>query len=226
MVSGRSGASGRNGKAKNRDGEPFSHQPFRSLERLLDVPKSQFSKPHIRPVSPASGDDHALFHEAMKEVHEIKEFRDLAVRKGETKPLRKPPHNDVLHELDDIVKGKGTVRLADTQEYVEWIHPRYRREILAELHGGRYSVQDYLDLHGFVLEEAERVVQDFIVKAKRRGFHCIKIIHGRGLRSPNGPVLKKAVIDLLSCRFRKYVIGFCTARSNDGGLGALYVLLK
>jgi len=38
--------------------------------------------------------------------------------------------------------------------------------------------------------------------------------------------LKKAVIDFLSSRYRKNVIGFSTARQNDGGLGALYVLLK
>jgi DNA-nicking Smr family endonuclease len=109
---------------------------------------------------------------------------------------------------------------------VEWVNPGYRKELIRELHKGRFAVQDYLDLHGYVLEEAEGALKDFLREALQRGHRCIKIIHGRGLRSPAGPVLKKAVIDLLSTRYRKHLIGFCTARQNDGGLGALYVLLK
>jgi DNA-nicking Smr family endonuclease len=60
----------------------------------------------------------------------------------------------------------------------------------------------------------------------RKGLRCVKIIHGRGLRSPLGPVLKTAVIKWLSGRYRKSIIAYVTARQCDGGLGALYVLLR
>ncbi len=213
-------------KKRKQDPEPFSHQPFRSLEQLLNSHERRGGSTRTKPAAPASGDDRDLFLEAMKEVHEIREFRELAVRnKNKMLQPRKPAHGNALQELEDIVKGKGSLRLADTQEYVEWMHPRYRRELLRELHGGKFAVQDYLDLHGYILEDAEAAVQDFLLRARRRGFHCVKIIHGRGLTSPKGPVLKKAVTDLLASRFRKYVMGFCTARPNDGGLGALYILL-
>jgi DNA-nicking Smr family endonuclease len=54
----------------------------------------------------------------------------------------------------------------------------------------------------------------------------VKIIHGRGLRSPRGPVLKEKLIKRLSGKYRKHVVAFVTARQCDGGLGALYILLK
>jgi DNA-nicking Smr family endonuclease len=55
---------------------------------------------------------------------------------------------------------------------------------------------------------------------------CIKIIHGRGLRSVKGARLKHVVVQRLSGHFRRDIIAYVTARQCDGGLGALYVLLR
>jgi DNA-nicking Smr family endonuclease len=69
-------------------------------------------------------------------------------------------------------------------------------------------------------------VEQFLKESMIKGHRCIKIIHGRGLRSPKGPVLKEALIKWLSGRYRKHIIAFVTARQCDGGLGALYILLR
>ncbi len=135
-------------------------------------------------------------------------------------------HNTALKGLEDIVRGRKYIDLSNTQEYVEWLHPGFSDHLLNDLHDGRYSVQDTLDIHGLILDEAEIEVDRFIRKSITKSLRCIKIIHGRGLRSPNGPVLKSAVVHWLSRRFRKYIMAFVTARRCDGGLGALYILLK
>jgi len=41
-----------------------------------------------------------------------------------------------------------------------------------------------------------------------------------------GPVLKDAVIRRLVGRYRKQIVAFVSARQCDGGLGAMYVLLR
>jgi DNA-nicking Smr family endonuclease len=87
-------------------------------------------------------------------------------------------------------------------------------------------VRDYTDLHGFTLDDADKEVERFIKESLRKGHQCIKIIHGRGLRSPDGPVLKKAVIQWLLTRYRKHLAAFASARQCDGGLGALYILFR
>jgi DNA-nicking Smr family endonuclease len=81
-------------------------------------------------------------------------------------------------------------------------------------------------LHGLCVEEAEKEVKYFLTDSLRKGHRCVKIIHGRGLRSPGGPVLKDALITWLSGRYWKNIIAFVTARQCDGGLGALYILLR
>jgi DNA-nicking Smr family endonuclease len=174
--------------------------------------------------------------------HSLKELRKIIKSRGmrfsyrlpsaactellsDNEVLKDAMKDEVLKTLEEIVSGKRPVKLQHTQEYVEWANKDYRGGVVKNLHEGRFSVQDTLDLHGTVMEEAETLVCSFLKEARRKSFRCIKIVHGRGLRSPNGPVLKKAVIRWLSVHYRKQVIAFATARQCDGGLGALYVLL-
>ena len=54
---------------------------------------------------------------------------------------------------------------------------------------------------------------------------CVRIVHGKGLRSGHrGPVLKGVVSALL--RNTGAVLAYVSARPVDGGTGALYVLLE
>jgi len=54
---------------------------------------------------------------------------------------------------------------------------------------------------------------------------CLRIVHGKGLRSPGRePVLKELVRNWLANR--PEVLAYCQARAADGGAGAVIVLLK
>lgn len=201
---------------------------FKDLKKAVKRKrKESSSKP-----APAEKDrplsDDELFCKAMKEVNEIEEYRSIPLYyKGPVSlPEKTSSDKEALHALVDTVKGKRPIHLPDTQEYVEWIDHDYKRGILKSLHAGKYAVQDCLDLHGAVREEAEEHVRAFMKNAVTKGHRCVKIIHGRGLSSPDGPVLKQALVKWLAGRYRKHVAGFVTARQCDGGLGALYVLLK
>jgi DNA-nicking Smr family endonuclease len=67
----------------------------------------------------------------------------------------------------------------------------------------------------------------FIKGAVREGLRCVKIIHGRGLKSKNMPVLKEHLKTwIIKAMHRKWVIAFSNALMNDGGPGATYILLK
>jgi DNA-nicking Smr family endonuclease len=76
------------------------------------------------------------------------------------------------------------------------------------------------------LSEAEEALQHFFRCAVQKGFFCVKVIHGRGLRSPRGPVLKEALKKFLHRSFSKWILAYATASQCDGGLGATYVILK
>lgn len=211
--------------------EDFSFRPFMDLRKVIDTEAATGTSPESKPPRPSCLDDEELFLLEMRGVREIKEFRQIHVPvKGVAMAIKKRPDADtqVLKTLRDISGGRHTIALEDTDEYIAWTNSTCgcTEAVAKKLHEGRFSVQDFLDLHGFTVEEAEVQVDEMLRGALTRGLRCIKIIHGRGLKSPQGPVLKEALVKWLAGRYRKNIIAFCTARQCDGGLGALYILLK
>jgi DNA-nicking Smr family endonuclease len=96
--------------------------------------------------------------------------------------------------------------------------------ILRKLRRGQYRVQAEIDLHGLTVTEAKEALREFLAHCLNRHIRCVRIIHGKGLRSGHrGPVLKGAVSHVL--RRIAPVLAYVSARQVDGGTGALYVLL-
>ena len=98
-------------------------------------------------------------------------------------------------------------------------------QTLRKLRRGHWAVQGELDLHGLTSVEARGMLVEFLNRCRRRGVRCVRIIHGKGLRSPNRePVLKQKVAHWLMQR--EEILAFCQARRSEGGGGAVMVLLK
>jgi DNA-nicking Smr family endonuclease len=201
----------------------LSHTPFKDLR--FSVKKNQAENPAPTPQIP----DEQSFEEAMAGVREIKEYRELAVRPGNRaarRPAARHKPDEGLELLRKVLSGETRIRISDTSEYMEWRRKGVGNDVLARLHAGEFAVQDFIDLHGLTVPEAEEALREFFREARRKGLSCVKIIHGRGLRSPKGPVLKEALKGWLSGPMKGFALAACTARDLDGGLGASYVLLK
>lgn len=96
--------------------------------------------------------------------------------------------------------------------------------VLRKLRRGQYRVQAEIDLHGLTVAEAKEALREFIAHSLTRHIRCVRVIHGKGLRSGHrGPVLKGAVSHVL--RRIAPVLAYVSARQVDGGTGAIYVLL-
>lgn len=170
--------------------------------------------------------DEEIFSEAMADVREIREFREIPFKKSQRIRPRIVQGDNSIEALRQIVEGREKIRLSDTGEYMEWASPSLRGNISRRLHEGCFAVQDSIDLHGMTLGEAEEALRRFFSEATRKRLFCIKVIHGRGLRSPKGPVLKVALSKWLHGPFRKWVLAYATAKDCDGGLGATYIMLR
>ncbi|MGE5522432.1 MAG: Smr/MutS family protein [Rhodospirillaceae bacterium] len=96
---------------------------------------------------------------------------------------------------------------------------------LRKLRRGHWAIQEVLDLHGYTAPEARSAVADFLAHCRRERLRCVRIIHGKGLRSPNRePVLKRKLAGWLMQRDE--ILAFCQARRTEGGGGAVVVLLR
>lgn len=84
--------------------------------------------------------------------------------------------------------------------------------------------QDELDLHGLFEREALQALDRYIGRCRARGLKKVLIIHGKGKHSDRGPVLGKAVRNFLQrC---PHTGEFGTASREDGGQGAVWVILR
>ncbi|WP_395790762.1 Smr/MutS family protein [Aquimonas sp.] len=183
------------------------------------------SKPTAAPVHP-SDDDLALFHEAIGPVRRI-EVEEAAAAASAPRPAPRPRQREAderqagedfrLRPFEFAIDGLG-----DGLEYLAAGHsPR----ILKELKRGQFAVQDELDLHRMNAGLADECIRVFLAEANQRGFRCVRIIHGKGLRSKDStPVLKLLTDKVL--RFRADVLAFASARPAEGGTGAVVVLLR
>ncbi len=98
-------------------------------------------------------------------------------------------------------------------------------DVLTKLRRGHWVVQCELDLHRLTADGARDALADFLVDARHRGIRCVRVIHGKGLSSPNRePVLKSRVRRWLS--HWDEVLAYCEAPHYAGGSGAVVVLLR
>ena len=99
------------------------------------------------------------------------------------------------------------------------------RDILVRLRRGHWVVQAVIDLHGMTTSEAHDMLGDFLLDARNRGLRCVRVIHGKGLTSPNRePVLKGKVRRWLAQW--DDVLAYCEAPRHAGGSGAVIALLR
>jgi DNA-nicking Smr family endonuclease len=212
----------------------FRHQPFHGLKSLeTSPPEPEAEPPRTAPpraVGTDAADDASLFQAAVADA------RPLADRPAAPRPPRLVPRpradqreaEEVLQALQDLVEGQAPLSIHETDEAIEGSSEGVDTRLLRQLKRGDFSVQDHLDLHGLTREEAKPVVARFLSEAVAQGKRCVLLIHGRGHGSKDHiPVLKLALSTwLVKASIRKHVLAFCTARSCDGGAGALYVLLR
>src|SRR5262245_19846221 len=220
--------------------EPF-HSPFQDLKDQLRTiattpppPPPPAPAAVARPVPSANGvaqQDKTLFLAEMAGVTPLPKDPRGRVDKPQqptSKGLFPTDELEALADLRDLVEGRGAFTIQYTDEYMEGIAPGVDQRLAQRLHRGDYAVQAHIDLHGHTVEEAKEVVGRFLTSAYLAGQRCVLLIHGRGLNSKdNRPVLKEQVrIWLSHGRLSRLVLAFATAPVNDGGAGAVYVLVR
>jgi DNA-nicking Smr family endonuclease len=186
-------------------------------------PRPLALRPRLAPAAP-DPDDVRLFHEAVGPVQRL-HAPDALQRPPPPKPEPTQFLRDeaaVSSELLNTPFDPAELEMGEELSYLRDGHPP---KILKQLRRGHFSVQDEIDLHQMTAEVARGVVAGFLDASQRRGLGCVKIIHGKGLRSrAEGPVLKRLVDRML--RQRDQVVAFASAQANQGGTGAVLVLLK
>jgi DNA-nicking Smr family endonuclease len=177
-----------------------------------------------KPPQNINSDDVALFREAAAGARPITSARAHVPRKPPppSARFRRQDEQDVLRE--SLRQDPATAELETGDELI------FRRAgvtpgAIRRLRRGRFAVKAELDLHGMTAVQARSELRAFLAESVLAGITCVRIVHGKGLRSgERGPVLKASVNRWL--RQWDAVLAFVSAPPHDGGTGAVYVLLR
>jgi len=171
-------------------------------------------------------DEAALFRDAVRDATPLESSARVGSKTESPPPV---PVQSLLDGHDALVESLAGAlswdQSMETGEEPSYLRSGLARDVLRKLRRGHWVVQELVDLHGLNRQEARLLLAEFLGGCLKRGLRCVRVVHGKGLRSPGRePVLKGKVQRWLAQRDE--VLAFCEAPKNQGGSGALLVLLK
>jgi DNA-nicking Smr family endonuclease len=164
------------------------------------------------PKDSLSDEDRALFRQAVKAI---------------PKDIRAKDQNTIFSsevKLDIPLSDYYLHHPVEAESILSYCTQNFPNKRFTELKNGQIPWEARLDLHGLHPDQASATLLRFIESAVNQQKRCLLIIHGKGGRHGNRPVMKNLVN-----RWLQQIPGisaFHSARPRDGGSGALYLFLK
>ena len=155
------------------------------------------------------------------------------------KNKQKIPNKNFVKKED--IRGKKIIQILDKDKQ-DWENFLKNKEKIpnkdfVNKKNIRHEKIKKIDLHGYTIEEANKVVEQFIQKCFDENVTKIIVITGKGLRSKNveNPylskdlsILKYSVPEFIenNKNLTRVIIETTDAKIEDGGSGAFYIYLK
>lgn len=196
-------------------------------------------------------DEALLFKQQMRGVKPLKKSKKTSPTKTSLplNPISKSSKNDdsdipqytsnpipssvVEKNLKKPLILKNKVTLPETFEHEMTITSEskisYGLESLSSSHQtriqkGEVKIDAKIDLHGLDRFEAQERLQRFISHAKVHHNRYLLVIHGKGGKHGDIPILKQHIFYFL--KLCPHILALQSAHPKHGGTGALYVILK
>lgn len=175
---------------------------------------------------PEKTPDLDLFRQAVADATPLTPSNRVVHPVAKPRPIPAQSLADERAVLDELLTRRIALEdRLDIGDEPHYLRPTLPRQLLRDLRRGRWVINNELDLHGATRDQARALIADFLDHCRKNDQRVVRIIHGRGLSSPGRiGVLKSLVRGWLTQRDE--VLAYCQAKPQDGGEGALLVLLK
>ena len=208
----------------------FQNSPFRALKGVIGKTPPLPAAAQRASSHDDHEDDEGLFLRSVSGATRI-------AADGDQEPGPQTPPAVAEKRVDDEAHGRalflqavgmiGTaVRRDGIPDLDEEAPARSSSGRMRQLKRGAIRISEELDLHGFLKDDALQRLEHFITSAYARGLQAVLVITGKGLNSPDGPVLPGAVAAWLREQGKGMVAEVHAAPRDKGGSGAYVVFLK
>ena len=169
-------------------------------------------------------EDKALFRQAVGPVKRLKHDR-VELRPTPPKPTVSKRPADASLAFKETLSDEFEPQESPAGETLLFSRPGIQHGMVRKLRRGQLAIGAELDLHGQTVAEARSSLGEFLADCRHRNIRAVRIIHGKGHGSRNNKPVLKGMVNrwLQQC---DEVLAFCSARREDGGTGAVYVLLR
>lgn len=202
----------------------FSKQQLQQLKQMQTIEQTPHKTP---PAPPAEPSDEALFLQAMQGVKPLKSNQIAHL----PRTIKKPDAQILAKRLnaEGSAFDEQTALLSDThailnpvasQAFLSYRIATLQHRVFEDLKAGRLRWYEAVDLHGCTIDQAREAVLQLIHLAQQQQQNVVKIVHGKG----KDAILKSCVNSWL--QQHPQVLAFVSAPAEQGGTGAVLVLLK
>jgi len=152
---------------------------------------------------------------------------------------KKTSYREVVKKKDLSDKKTTEISVKDIEDWQNFLKNKEKipNKDLVNKKSKRYEKIKKIDFHGYTIEEANKVIEQFVQKCFDENVTKIIVITGKGLRSKNveNPylskdlsILKYSVPEFVESNLNlmKMIIEITDAKIEDGGSGAFYIYLK
>ncbi|UOB51514.1 Smr/MutS family protein [Acinetobacter junii] len=197
----------------------ISNPQSSNLAKQAEMKKSQAVEEEM--------EDTELFKKALTGVKpidngNIAQIKPKRVKKIDAQTLAKraAAEGSAEQELTEISDTQAILNPVASQAALSYRIATLQHKVFEDLKAGKIRWFEAVDLHGCTVEQARAAVLQIIQMAKDENQNVIKIVHGKGPEA----ILKTYVNGWL--RQHRDVLAFVSAPENQGGTGAVLVLLK
>ncbi|MDQ8937059.1 Smr/MutS family protein [Acinetobacter rudis] len=172
-------------------------------------------------------EDELLFKHALQGVTALTDSNIAKIEKprhlkadAKTLAKRAAAEGPMLTEDAELSDTHAMLNPVASQAKLSYRIATLQHKVFEDLKAGNLRWFEAVDLHGCTIEDARLAVQQIIQIAKNENQNVLKIVHGKGPEA----ILKSHVNSWL--RQHRDVLAFVSAPENQGGTGAVLVLLK
>ena len=187
-------------------------------------PKKDILKPKEEPLKIEQADDKSLFHMAVDGITPLTQERVQHAKK-QLEPEPQFQSYEPADSIDSLYSEEFEPKTISNEDPLSFQRSGVQYRLFNQLRAGQLAVDAELDLHGMTIPIAHQQLAEFIHQCRQERIRCVRIIHGKGWGSKNNqPVLKTKLNSWL--QQEQNVLAFCSTPIEDGGTGAVYVLLR
>ncbi|MHA3055031.1 DNA mismatch repair protein MutS [Acinetobacter sp. ANC 4633] len=206
-------------------------------QSLLKQFKKQITHPHTTQLAQQQAaaktkveepeDDWDLFKKATQGVQKLDNTNIANLNRSKQKKLdaqtlakRVAAEGATESENAELSDTQAALNPVGSQQTLNYRVATLQHRVFEDLKTGKLRWFEAVDLHGCTVEQARSAILQLIQMAKDENQNVIKIVHGKGPEA----ILKTYVNGWL--RQHRDVLAFVSAPENQGGTGAVLVLLK